>query len=124
MSSSSSKSFFIKDILSKNCKSILSDESNETEDNLLTKPIALRYYFNNIEHLLYPRLLSSSALLLSKSTNDIRLSSLNILFEMHKRNFNKLHISKYLLLHLFQTTHMCVSYSFHFIFINPVKQIN
>ncbi len=113
MSSSSSKSFFIKDILSKNCKSILSTECDETEDNFLTKPIALQYYSNNIEHPLYPRLLPPNALLLSKSTNDIRRSSLNILFEMHKSTLNKLHTSKYSLVNLFQTTHMCVSYSFY-----------
>lgn len=94
MLSSSSKSFLIKDILSKNHQSVSSDNKNEPENILLSKPIDLRYYFNNM-NLLYPLILSSSALLLSKSIHDIESSPLNLLFEMNKQRFNQSNKSKY-----------------------------
>jgi len=86
--SSSSKSFLIKDILSNNCHSVL---SNKIEDILSTKSIDLQRYFNNIEQTLYSLLLPPSILLLS---NDIKNSSLNVFFEMNKKIFDNSNISK------------------------------
>jgi hypothetical protein len=45
--SSPVKSFFIKDILSNQCK-VISDESNKTKDLLSKKSFYHRYYFNAI----------------------------------------------------------------------------
>ncbi len=103
MSSSTSKSFLIKDILSENCESTSSDESNDNKDIFLTKPIDLRRYF---KHPLCPIPLRPSSLLLTKPTtsrntnrldNDTNNSPLNALFEMTKKTFDKSNMSKLIL---------------------------
>jgi len=103
-SSSTSKSFLIKDILSENCESSSSsDESNDQKDLFLTKPIDLRRYF---KHPLCPIPLRPTSLLLTKSTSsttlrntnridgDTQNSPLNALFEMTKKTFDKSNMSK------------------------------
>ncbi len=108
MSSSTSKSFLIKDILSENSESISSDESNDNKEIFSAKPIDLRRYF---KHPLCPIPLRPSALLLTKPTtttataattlrnghrldNDKQNSPLNALFEMTKKTFDKSDLSK------------------------------
>jgi hypothetical protein len=105
MSSSTSKSFLIKDILSENCESTSSDESIDNKEIFSTKPIDLRRYF---KHPLCPIPLRPSALLLTKPTtttattlrnghrldNDTHNSPLNALFEMTKKTFDKSDLSK------------------------------
>ncbi|CAF0791193.1 unnamed protein product [Rotaria sp. Silwood1] len=97
--SSTTKSFLIKDILSENCESTSSDESNDNKEMFVTKPIDLRQYF---KHPLCPVPLRPSSLLLTKSTttattlrnayridNDLQNSPLDALFEMTKKTFDK-----------------------------------
>ncbi len=103
--SSTSKSFLIKDILSENCESTSSDESDDNREVFITKPIDLRRYF---KHPLYPIPLRPSSLLLTKSTttttprnthrinNDVQNSPLDALFEMTKKTFDKSNTSKLL----------------------------
>lgn len=104
MSSSTSKSFLIKDILSENSESTSSsDESNDEKELYLTKPIDLRRYF---KHPLCPIPLRPSSLLLTKSStgttlrntnridNETKNSPLNALFEMTKKTFDKTNMGK------------------------------
>jgi hypothetical protein len=101
--SSTSKSFLIKDILSENSPSTSSDdESDDTKDMFLSKPIDLRRYF---KHPLCPVPLRPSSLLRTKPTgtyrnaqlreNDLHNSPLNALFEMTKKTFDDSDISKF-----------------------------
>lgn len=78
---SSSKSFFIKDILSNNHQAISFDDNNETENILLSKPIDLQYQLNDM-YFLY-------SLLLSNSTYSIENSPLNLFIQMNKHRINQ-----------------------------------
>lgn len=99
--SSASKSFLIKDILSETSSQTSSDdESNETKEIFLTKPIDLRRYF---KHPLCPIPVHPGAFLRTKMSNNHHYrhghetgnSPLNALFEMTKKTFDKSEISKH-----------------------------
>ena len=100
--SSASKSFLIKDILSENGEVTSSDESNDTKEDLVTKPIDLRRYF---KHPLCPVPLRPSGLLVGKASRSTSAghrrdthahhSPLNALFEMTKNTFDKTDMSKF-----------------------------
>lgn len=110
MSSSTStttKSFLIKDILSENCEissssssSSSSDESIDNKEIFLNKPIDLRRFFN--KHPLCPIPLRPSSLSSTSTTfrqtqrldNDTHNSPLNALFEMTKKTFDKSDLGK------------------------------
>ena len=102
MSSTTAKSFLIKDILSETSPSSSSDdESDESKEVFLSNPIDLRRYF---KHPLCPIAMRSGPIFRSKATPSYRNahprthetnnSPLNALFEMTKKTFDKSDIGK------------------------------
>ncbi len=92
-STTTSKSFLIKDILSENCETTSSDdESNDNKDFLLTEPIDLRRFF---KHPLCPIPLRPTSLT-ATLRNDVQNSPLDALFEMTKKTFDKTHKGKFI----------------------------
>lgn len=108
-STTTTKSFLIKDILSENClispsssssSSSSSDESIDNKEIFLNKPIDLRRFF---KHPLCPIPLRPSSLSSTSTTfrqtqrldNDTHNSPLNALFEMTKKTFDKSDLSKF-----------------------------